>query len=84
MQGVNSLKEKRSVLHRLIDRASRESNVAIAEVGDHDLWGNAELGIAAVGNSLAHAEATLRFVLERLESDPDVELTVESSETVVL
>ena len=65
-----SLKEKRSVLKRIIQRTQNEFNVSIAEVGDNDLWRRARVGFSVVGNDKPYINAKvdhiLRFI-ERLE-----------------
>lgn len=43
-----SLKEKRMVLRRIKDRVRARLGLVIAEVGDHELWQRAQLGVAAV------------------------------------
>ena len=45
-----SLKEKRSVLRRLLKKTQNEFNVSIAEVGDNDHWRRAKIGFSVVGN----------------------------------
>ncbi len=59
----DSLKAKRSVLKRVIARVHQTFPVAIAEVGDHDLWQRAQFGISAVGNEEAHVNAVLDKVV---------------------
>jgi len=65
-----SLKEKRSVLKRIIHRTQNEFNVSIAEVGDNDLWKRARIGFSVVGNDRptinAKMDHILRFI-DRLE-----------------
>lgn len=65
-----SLKEKRSVLSRIIRRTQNEFNVSIAEVGDNDLWRRARVGFSVVGNDNRYINAKvdhiLRFI-DRLE-----------------
>jgi uncharacterized protein YlxP (DUF503 family) len=46
----SSLKEKRSVLSKIIKRTQNEFNVAIAEIGDLDNYNFAQIGFAIVGN----------------------------------
>lgn len=72
--GCTSLKDKRQILRSLLDRARREFQVAIAEVGDLELWGNATLGVACVSNNSIHAESILQHVLDMVERDPRVEV----------
>lgn len=59
----DSLKAKRSVLKRVIARVHQTFPVAIAEVGDHDMWQRAKLGISAVGNEEPHVNAVLDKVV---------------------
>ena len=50
-EGLNdSLKGKRGVVKRVISRTRNEFNVAMAEVGDNDVWDSAVLGFAVVAN----------------------------------
>lgn len=59
----DSLKAKRSVLRRVIARVHQTFPVAIAEVGHQDMWQRAQLGISAVSNEEAHANAVLDKVV---------------------
>jgi uncharacterized protein len=45
-----SLKEKRSVLSKIIKRTQNEFNVSIAEIGDLDCHKLTKIGFAVVGN----------------------------------
>ncbi len=45
-----SLKEKRSILNKIIKRTQNEFNVSIAEIGDLDNHNLAKIGFAFVGN----------------------------------
>lgn len=46
----SSLKEKRSVLNRIIKRTQNEFNISIAQVGDLDDHHFAQIGFALIGN----------------------------------
>jgi uncharacterized protein len=48
--GASSLKDKRQVLRKVIDRLRARFNVSVAEVGDNDVWQRAVVGICAVAN----------------------------------
>lgn len=74
IEGCRSLKEKRSVVKSLKDRARRKFNLAIAEVDDHDVWGRASLGATSVGVDAASAEGTLRAFLKFVEAYRDASL----------
>jgi uncharacterized protein YlxP (DUF503 family) len=66
-----SLKEKRAVLRPIIEGMRRLGSYSVAEVGHHDVWQRAAIGVAIVapdGTSLAQQVTKLRRYLEgRLE-----------------
>ena len=61
-----SLKEKRSVLSRILKRTQNEFNISIAETGHLDDYKFAEIGFAVVGNDSRYingkVDHLLRFV----------------------
>jgi uncharacterized protein YlxP (DUF503 family) len=63
----HSLKGKRHVLRKLIDRVRSRFNVAISEVGDNDLWQRAQIGICAVGNDRRHVNSCLDKIIDFIE-----------------
>jgi uncharacterized protein len=72
---VRSLKQKRSVVRPLVAEVQRRfPGVAVGETGHLDLHRRAEIGIAVVSSTAAHAvevlEACERFVAGR----PEIEL----------
>ena len=50
VQGASSLKDKRQVVRKVVDRLRSRFNVTVAEVGENDIWQRAVIGIAAVSN----------------------------------
>jgi uncharacterized protein len=72
---VRSLKQKRSVVRPLVaDLRRRYPGVAVAETGHLDLHRRAEIGVAVVSSSAAHA-ATVLDECERLVANrPEIEL----------
>src|SRR5690606_3062189 len=60
----DSLKDKRRILSSLIQRIRHRFNVSIAEVGSHDLWRRATLGVALVTNDRRYAEQVLSTIVE--------------------
>jgi uncharacterized protein YlxP (DUF503 family) len=62
-----SLKDKRAVLRRIKDRVQLKFNVAIAEVGDQDLWQSAQLGMAVVSNDRAFSESMIAKIVDFIE-----------------
>ncbi len=81
LPGIQSLKQKRSLLKGLSARVHREFNVSCGEVALHDVWQSATLGVAVVSTSAVHAESVLTNVVGWIERNrPDlvvVEHTVE-------
>lgn len=62
-----SLKEKRAVLRPFIEGIRRLGSYSVAEVGHHDLWQRAAVGVAIAapdGRSLAMQISKLRRYLE--------------------
>ena len=72
LEGCRSLKDKRQIVHSLLDRIRRDFHASAAEVADHDLWGNATLGVAIVGIDARHIESALQKIVDVVESDPRV------------
>jgi uncharacterized protein YlxP (DUF503 family) len=59
LDGNDSLKGKRRVVRRIVDRARNKFNVAVAEVGALDEHRRAVIGFAVVSNETAHANSML-------------------------
>src|SRR4030067_1884678 len=69
-----SLKGKRHVLRKMIDRVRQRFNVAIAEVGNNDLWQRGQIGICTVGNDRRHINSSLDKVIDFIEKMNLVEM----------
>jgi hypothetical protein len=69
---VHSLKEKRMVLRRVKDRARQKFNLAIAEVGENDVWQRALLGVAVLGNGRRFVESALDEVVRFVRGEAEV------------
>jgi uncharacterized protein YlxP (DUF503 family) len=55
----SSLKGKRRVLKRIIERVKQKFNVSIAEVGDHEKWERSQIGLCIVGNNRRYINSSL-------------------------
>ena len=64
--GSQSLKEKRMVLRRIKDRV-KKFNIAVSEVGHHDLWQRARLAVVTVSTDQQHADRELAAVADEIE-----------------
>ncbi|HUR18086.1 MAG TPA: DUF503 domain-containing protein [Acidimicrobiales bacterium] len=69
-----SLKEKRAVVRPIIQGARRRYHVAAAEVGRHDQWQRAVVGVAAVAGTAGHVVDVLDEVERFVWSFPEVEV----------
>jgi uncharacterized protein YlxP (DUF503 family) len=58
-----SLKDKRQVVRSLTARLRQTFNVAVAEVGDQDLWQSAIIGVVCVSSDSRHADEMCQKVL---------------------
>jgi hypothetical protein len=64
-----SLKGKRQVLKSLIARIHNRFNVSAAEIGDHDSWQMASLGISCVSTTADHAHQVLSNVVAFIHNE---------------
>jgi hypothetical protein len=80
----HSLKEKRHVLRKLVDRVKTRFNVAISEVGDNDLWQRAQMGFCTVGNDRRHINSSLDKVIYFIEQMNLVEMVHSEIEIITL
>jgi len=78
-----SLKFKRQVVRKVIDRIRARFNVSIAEVADNDLWQVATIGVSAVGNDGAFVNEVLDKVVHSVE-ESGVDAWVVSHELEIL
>ena len=79
-----SLKSKRQVVRSLVARLQRTFNVAVAEVGDLDLWQSVELGVVCVSSDPRHADEICQKVLRFVDDEAEAVLTRSSFELVHL
>ncbi|MFN2568111.1 MAG: DUF503 domain-containing protein, partial [Candidatus Dormibacteria bacterium] len=78
----SSLKDKRQVVGSLTARLRRTFNVAVAEVGDLNLWQSAVIGIACVSESSRHADEMCQKVLRFVDREADALVTASRFELV--
>ena len=71
---IGSLKGKRQVLQSLKTKIKNKFNVAVSEVGAHDLWQKAILGVAAIANDRSFVNEVIDKVLGLISSYPEVQV----------
>ena len=59
-----SLKGKRQVVKAVTSRIRNKFDIAVAEVGDNDLWKISTIGICCVSNDKRHANQVLSRVVD--------------------
>lgn len=72
--GISSLKEKRSLVKRLINDIRSKFNVSVSEVGMCDSKGWAEIGVAVVNSAKEVVDGTIEQISNILESTYGVEI----------
>jgi uncharacterized protein YlxP (DUF503 family) len=72
---ADSLKDKRRVLKSIKDRIRNGFNVSIAEIGNQDIWRNAELGVAVISEDSSYANGVLSRVQDAIHNRSDAILT---------
>jgi uncharacterized protein YlxP (DUF503 family) len=72
---ATSLKDKRQVCRRLIDKTKQRFNVSVAEVDTQDVQQTLTVGVAVVSGDAAHAQNSLNEVIRYMEEHADAELT---------
>lgn len=69
IEAADSLKAKRRVVKSLVERTRNRFNCAVAEVGDHDLYNRAIIGVSVVANDGPFVNSVLDKILDALELD---------------
>jgi uncharacterized protein len=78
----HSLKDKRSVIKRLLARLRRDFNVSVTELDYHDRWQRTKLGIVTITNERTHGEQVMQEVLRVIDTYSELERTVTNVEVV--
>ena len=69
MQGISSLKQKRSIVKSVIGRLKSRFNISVSEVEHQDSKSRAVLGIAVVSNDARFVDQQLDAVLKFMRND---------------
>lgn len=67
LHGVQSLKEKRGIVRRIVERTRNRYPVSVAEVAQQDAHQQATIGFAVVSGSSQVADSILNKVLAHVE-----------------
>ncbi len=80
----HSLKGKRQILKKIMEKVKNRFNVSVAEVGGHDVWQRAEIGLCAIGNDRAFVNSVMDKVMNFIEELHLAEITNHSIELINL
>jgi len=69
MQGITSLKQKRSIVKSLIGRLKSRFNISIAEVDHQDCKGSAVVGISVVSNDSRFINQQFDKIIDFMQAD---------------
>lgn len=72
---THSLKEKRSVIKRVLMRAKNEFNIAASELDYQDLWQRTRLGFVTISSDKVQVEREIQRLLAFIDSFPEMERT---------
>ena len=67
MPESGSLKTKRQLVRRVVDRVKARFNASVAEVEEQDKWQRAVLGLSVVSNERRHANEQMDTILQFIE-----------------
>lgn len=72
LYGVDSLKAKRRVLKSLLARLTRQFNVAVAEIGNHETWQTSVICLVSVGTDPGYLHGLMEKAVASIERNrPD-------------
>lgn len=75
LAGVESLKEKRSILKPLLKRLHNTFNVATSEVDYQDVWESSVIAIVTVSTSTHHLDQSITTIIKWIEQHyPDAQI----------
>ena len=69
LNGIGSLKEKRSIVKSLIGRLKSRFNISVSEVGHNDSKMSAVIGVSVVGNDSGFIDSQLDAVVSFMQRD---------------
>lgn len=75
-----SLKQKRSIIKRIMARLKKDLNVAITELDHHELWQRTKIGIVTISTERIHAEQVIQEALRIVDTFSEIERTITNIE----
>ncbi|GLO66036.1 MULTISPECIES: DUF503 domain-containing protein [Oceanobacillus] len=76
----HSLKDKRSIIKKVISKLRQTSNVSVTELDFHDLWQRTKFGIVSISTDYVHAEKIIQHAIGQIDSFSELERTITNVE----
>ncbi|WP_026574889.1 DUF503 domain-containing protein [Bacillus sp. UNC438CL73TsuS30] len=73
---AHSLKDKRSVLQRILTRLRQKFNISVSEVDFQDVWQRTKIAIVVVTQAKVSTEQELQNALRFVDSFPEIERAI--------
>lgn len=70
----HSLKDKRRILQSIKAKIKNKFNVAIAEIGEQDVWQKAIIGVTSLSNDSRKVNEVLDKVVALISATPEAEI----------
>jgi len=74
LPGINSLKQKRSIINSIKTKTRKHFNVSISEVNYSEKWQRSTLGIVGVSNNGKLLESSFKKILNNIHQKRGVEI----------
>ena len=84
LENSSSLKEKRSILNKILKRTKNEFNVSIAQIGEMNSHKFAEIGFACVGNDSRYINGKVDHLLKFIDNMRVAEILNSKIEIMVI
>ncbi|MFS0751805.1 DUF503 domain-containing protein [Oceanobacillus sp. 1P07AA] len=76
----HSLKDKRSIIKKVISKLRQTSNVSVTELDFHDLWQRTKFGIVTISTDYVQAEKIIQHAIGQIDSFSELERTITNVE----
>ncbi len=67
LHGVSSLKEKRHIVKKIVERTKNRFNASVAEVEKNDIKQSAVIGFTVLGNNSSFVNSTVDKIIDFVE-----------------
>jgi uncharacterized protein YlxP (DUF503 family) len=82
LHDIYSLKDKRRIVKSLVEKSRNRFNVSVAEVSDQDVYQQASIGIAVIGNDGRVLNSLLDRIIDFMDSLGLAEMTSREMELI--